>query len=224
VEQHLQHESFGAAVVSYVHGGDENLCMSTITHANRVRLSIKHADLYRGLHETRVNPRQEIVTVEFSELQWGQLISRLGKAEGTPCTIKSIGRKGVAKCPPDTTFAQLRVEIEEKAEKVAANFEELESILDAFAGELQGSKPPAKGTVKTFVAHVQRQVDQTRSKISSDMPFLAEQINRQISILVEDVVQSVLGTLARRADYERAKATADRAMLPEAIDADADDV
>lgn len=203
-----EHESYGTIVVSYVHGGDNNMCMSPVKHQNRIRLQIKRAQIYRTSSENFLHSKDSLIDVELTELQWGQMMSRFGKAEGTPCTIRRIGRESMADCPPDESFQLLKIEIEERAAEISKPLDRVYKLVAGLADFVGATGTIPKAELRNKVTEIASKLSGVISQIRSDIPFLTEQIQRQTDLFVEDAVSAVLGVFKHQVEYTRARDTA----------------
>jgi hypothetical protein len=82
----FQHEAYGVAQL-HRYSGTKDLFMVDYPQAHFMGLSIHLASLTRNLSNDWVHPRETIVEVEFSEVQWARFISSAGEGAGVPCTL-----------------------------------------------------------------------------------------------------------------------------------------
>lgn len=89
-----RHSAFGMVSFGRVTGGDNVLFGSSIKHNDRIRLTIKHGEQDRTLHEDRYYGRKRIVEVEMSYSQFAECITAMNVGNGVPCTIQYTEKDG----------------------------------------------------------------------------------------------------------------------------------
>lgn len=195
------HPSYGTAVVLRSEGGSGNLFMSGVTHHQRVTLEIRHARMVRAQGFASVYPEEPIVRVDFSELQWGQLMARMGQAQGTPCTITRINNKSVEPCPPDKTFEDLAINAKRVARKAMLAVKALEPKVDAFLAAAEGRATTGKRELVLFLRELSRDLASAREQVEENMPWVATAIQEHAEGLVEDAKRLI----SRAAEVEAAR-------------------
>lgn len=185
------HPSYGSAVVTQVTGGSGNMFMSGVQHQHRVRLKISHASMTRENGFSSILPRAEIVSLEFSELQWGQLMSRMGQGQGTPCTIVRVGNELVESCPEDRTFQDFSVETKEQARKAVESLNDLTSILASYREKIAGASSIGKRDLLSFLDNFTREVKSISMNVIHNLPFVATAIQEHAEAIVEDAKRSI---------------------------------
>lgn len=90
-DQHEQrsHPAFAVATVNRVTSGGKGTRLhgSDFGHGVFVRLEIHQSVEDRHLMKTWRHQRDHVVTVDMSEVQWGQLVSAFGQGGGVPVTM-----------------------------------------------------------------------------------------------------------------------------------------
>lgn len=93
------HESYGIAGFSRVSGGARSLFGSSIKHNDTIELSIKTAELQRGLSHDWYHGRNELIRIEMSRSQFAELITSMNCGDGIPVTILKFNGKSTESCP-----------------------------------------------------------------------------------------------------------------------------
>ena len=83
------HPAFGVVTVSRSHGDRRVVFQSDIEHNDTIRVRVFHADRRRNLTQDWVHPTQQILEIEMSLAQWGELVSSIGIGSGVPVTLRS---------------------------------------------------------------------------------------------------------------------------------------
>src|SRR5690348_14260776 len=96
-----EHPSYGVCLAHRVSGGRDVLFGSNIRHSHTVRLTISRASKDWHLHEDWIHQEKELIEVEFSPVQWAELITNMNVCPGAPCTIRFIKGEGEVEPPPD---------------------------------------------------------------------------------------------------------------------------
>lgn len=199
-QEYKRHPSYGTAIVLHSTGGHGNMFMSGVRHDHRVTLEIRHAEMARTQGFASVYPAEPIVRVEFSELQWGQLMSRMGQGQGTPCTITRVNNQSVEPCPPDKTFEDLSGHAKKVARKAMASITALAPKIHEFLESAQ-TKHPGKRELLTFLQGLLRDMSSAQDQVMENMPFVADAIQEHAEALVEDAKRLI----ARSAEVEAAR-------------------
>lgn len=82
-----EHPAFGCVVISRYSGSPGPMFASEIDHMGGINLVIKEATLMRAYGSESHLSGRTIAEVRMSALQFAELITSVGKGEGTPCTI-----------------------------------------------------------------------------------------------------------------------------------------
>lgn len=96
----MTHESYGSIILTKpINSFEKTLFGSSIKHADTIILRICNAEYERQLSYDSYYPKKELIEVEMSTAQFAELITSIGKGEGTPCTIRAIDSKRIEPCP-----------------------------------------------------------------------------------------------------------------------------
>ena len=91
----LSHPSFAVVnLTRYQIAKEKNLYGSDIKHMNTISLKISTASTIRHSNKTWHRPKNQIIEVEMSEAQFGQMISSFNQGEGTPVTLRWLKGEG----------------------------------------------------------------------------------------------------------------------------------
>jgi hypothetical protein len=124
-----------------------------------------------------------IISVELSMLQFAEMISSIGKGEGTPCTIKSFNgdRKPEYKLPDQReSLVDYAESIEERQN------ENIRDVKDQLRAILDEGKRPTKAQAIEMINLLER-ADSDRSNTS----FIAEQTQKMFEHAVGDAKQQI---------------------------------
>lgn len=122
------HPSFGMINISRV-SGQARLFDSPFEHQHYIKMTISRADRTRGdLHETSIDPNEQLIEVGMSETQFAHLITTFNMHQGTPCTISRLDGKIVNEPPADKTKEHFAHEAREHFTHLAEMSQELEKL------------------------------------------------------------------------------------------------
>lgn len=172
-EETIAHESYGAAVVVRQTGGEQFMFRSDVPHPTRICLRLHRAELHRRLHHDIHHARKSMVEVQFSELQWAQLLSSIGQGNGVPCTIAYVGGKKMEDCPGRDTYGMLRAETKAKADGALKTVDKIAERLAQMAGE--------KRITKAMIAELAGLAATASMEVRANMPF--------VTAMVEDAAE-----------------------------------
>jgi hypothetical protein len=179
------HESYGMIQVSRQTSSHPHaLFGSSIKHSSTISLRINTAEIGRNLHQDWYYKTGEIIEVEMSATQFAEFITSMNVGEGIPCTIRYLQRKRME----DPPFVSKRMEFQQEFKE---DMQELnEQTTDGFADIkdlLLAKDRLSKEDRKHVVAFIEKMMQEIRSNI----PFVAEQFNRQINKTVTEARQEV---------------------------------
>lgn len=85
----LHHPAFGIVNLSRYQGAKEkNLYGSDVKHMNTISLKISTARTTRQSNKTWMHPHNQIIEIEMSETQFGQMLCSFNQGAGTPVTLR----------------------------------------------------------------------------------------------------------------------------------------
>jgi hypothetical protein len=182
-----EHESFGLVGFSRIsHGGavgGTNLFGSAICHHYTVALRIKKATKIRRLHDDRYYGGDTIIEVEMSPNQFAEAITTMNAGDGVPCTIRRIGKQGMADCPEET----MRQVFEEEFKQTCIKTSDMACTLVKKASEILDQKT-IKVSERKELLEILRRIQQD---LQSNLPFIGTQFNEAMDDVVADAKGAV---------------------------------
>ena len=131
-----EHPAWGIIQVSR-RSGLADLFGSALQHQHYVSLSIGPARKVvtdHGEERASGSIRGELIEINMSEAQWGQLLSSMNMGGGTPCTLTYVNGQRVPEAPPSKMVDQYHDAAKERAREVGKELLELqEAIKTRFA-------------------------------------------------------------------------------------------
>lgn len=129
----MNHESYGSIILTKpLNSHEKTLFGSSIKHSDIITLRICQAEYERQLSYDAYYPKKELIEVEMSASQFAELITSIGKGEGTPCTIKRVNGKTMQPCPftpkgqiHHDEFVEHQQDIKEKLSDFSKNLQAL---------------------------------------------------------------------------------------------------
>jgi len=131
------HPAYGVIGMSVITGGDRNMFGSDIEHGQRIRITVKHAELHRNLSNDWIHSRGlPIIEVELSHSQFAEFITTPNRGEGIPCTITEIDGETIPAIDVvESKACMFRREIErsaaERLEKAMAEVKRLGELIES---------------------------------------------------------------------------------------------
>jgi hypothetical protein len=84
-----------------------------------VVLKIKRATRYRDWRGDNIkSDPQSLIEITLSEMQWAEMIAKIGSANAVPCTLRSVNGRDVPECPEQKGGEQLSLGLEQETLKV----------------------------------------------------------------------------------------------------------
>lgn len=138
-----EHPAYGVVTLhrSQVGGKGKTLFQSDIKHHNIITLAIHTAEYSRNLNRSWYRPRKEIIEVEMSEAQFGQLISSFNQGCGSPVTLTRLNYERLPDLESESMADTFSREMECKVADTLADYKGIEDKLrDLIASGKTGKK------------------------------------------------------------------------------------
>jgi hypothetical protein len=116
-------------------------------------------------------------------MQFAEAITTLNVGDGIPCTIRRVGKTGVADCPEETLRQSF---VEEFAESCAETTQKASNLVER-ARELLGQKALKSAERHELLGVLQ----EIAISIKSNLPFIGRQFNEAVDKLTTDAKTSV---------------------------------
>lgn len=200
------HPAFGMAVVTRSSGTSRPLFQSDLTHRETMNLSIHTASRSRDLNSDWVHAEDQIIEVEMSLAQWGQLVSSVGLGSGTPVTIRHLpGRHLVPDLPYEPRIQKNLDEVDgtvdKLLERIARDLAVLTEVIENKRGvkatrealrNLSSSVANAKSNTGFAVKTLTEAAEQVLSQTRADIEAQVLQATRTQGLSIEQVPQHPL--------------------------------
>ena len=169
----LTHESYGSIILTKpLNSHDKTLFGSSIKHSDIIRLRICQAEYERELSYDAYHPRKELIEVEMSTSQFAELITSIGKGEGTPCTIKRVNGKNMQPCPFTPKAEIHRQEFEAHLDDIKKEMDEAITKTQ----ELFAKKTLNKSDKESLL----RALEHLRTQVISNSGYQVQMFNEQM--------------------------------------------
>lgn len=170
-----RHPAFGMVSFGRVTGGDNVLFGSSIKHNDRIRLTIKHGEQDRALHEDRYYGKKTIVEVEMSYSQFAECIGAMNVGNGVPCTIQYTEKEG---CIPaieenNSKREQFRNEFSDTISKA---MEQIQNQINQIQESIDTKKTLGIKDRKEIVSRLQH----VKYNIGANLDFCVSQFDEQM--------------------------------------------
>lgn len=203
------HPAFGMAVVTRSSGTSRPLFQSDLTHRETMNLSIHTASRSRDLNSDWVHADDEIIEVEMSLAQWGQLVSSVGLGSGTPVTIRHLPDNHLVPDLPYQPRIQRNLDevdgtVDKLLEHIAGDLEVLTDVIENKRGikatrealrnltsSVKNTKSNTNFAVKTLTEAAEQVLSQTRADIEAQVL----QATQAQGLSIEQVPQHPLGEI-----------------------------
>ena len=155
--QEFEHPAFGCITVTRT-SGHARLFGSALEESSEfISLSIRRATNIREFHQDRHMPSEELIEVNLSTAQWGELLCSFNRGSGVPCTISHWEGMIVDRIAPSAETLQEEIgrEFKERCTGIAAQLDELESTLLAMQNAPSVTKADRK-LVEQFTETIEK--------------------------------------------------------------------
>lgn len=210
------HPAFGIATVVRSSGTSRPLFQSDLTHRDTMRLSIHAASRTRDLNSDWVHSEHELVEVEMSLAQWGQLVSSVGLGSGTPVTIRRLPDQPMV---PDLPY-QPRIKknldevdrtIDTLLENITRHLAELTEVIESKQGiratrealrNLTASVANAKSNTNFAVKTLTEAAEQVLSQTRADIEAQVLQATQAQGLSIDQVAGHPLAEISAETDID----------------------
>lgn len=163
-------------------GGHTALYDSDFMHNSIMTIRISRSELHRNLNRDWHFGREEIVEIRMSEAQWATFVSAPNMGSGVPCTLRCFGNEIIPDLPdPTSRTEQFKEEMKEDLREAVGAMDELMAVIDDL------------GLPKGKAEKIKEQARRARMKLTSTLPFVAEQFDEHMENTVEKAKQEVHG-------------------------------
>lgn len=170
-----RHPAFGMVSFGRVTGGDNVLFGSSIKHNDRIRLTIKHGEQDRTLHEDRYYGRKRIVEVEMSYSQFAECIGAMNVGNGVPCTIQYTEKDGRIPAIEENNSKREQFR-NEFSDTISKAMEQVQMQINQIQESIDTKKSLGVKDRKEIIS----QLRQVKYNIGCNLDFCVEQFDEQM--------------------------------------------
>lgn len=172
--ERTQHPSYGSLSFSRVSGGNKVLFGSSIQHKDTILLTLRHADIKRGLNTDWIFGDKIIAEAEMSYPQFAEAITSVNMGTGVPVTIRWTEKDGRI---PECDFVNKKEQFQDEL-KVRLN--KATSISCSLIEEVQQLFTEKKTLNKADKGDIIDKLTQIASNINSNVNFTYKMFNEQM--------------------------------------------
>lgn len=168
-EKTYDHEAQGLAVFHRRSStGKRRFFGSALTnHYDTVSLTVSRGTRKHGLARDWFYPREQLIEVEFTAMQFATLLTTMNVGEGVPCTLNYIGRTRMADLPDEPTESEeVRLGFKEDMGRIAAKMIAVRERVAAAMREKTITQEARRGIVGA--------VDSLIQDVRSNLPFVLD--------------------------------------------------
>ena len=184
IEEHPAYALIGASRVSSTPGGV--LFGSDFRHQHYITITIRKANVRRGLNTDWTSGQQHLIEVALSEAQWATFLSTLNMGDGVPCTLNWFGGYIAGILPDLDRREQFRAEVNDN----------LSGALSAIDDVLASTN--LRKADRDRLEHAKRE-------LGGNLQFVAQQFDEHAEATVEKAkveVEAYLNAAVQRAGLE----------------------
>lgn len=200
-----RHPAFGMVSFGRVTGGDNVLFGSSIKHNDRIRLTIKHGEQDRTLHEDRYYGRKRIAEVEMSYSQFAECIGAMNVGDGVPCTIQYTEKEGYVPAIEESNSKREQFR-KEFGDTIAKAMEQVQNQINQIQESIDTKKNLGVKDRKEIISQLQ----QVKYNIRCNLDFCVGQFDEQMDKStmeakgeIEAFCQNKINSIAQTALVER---------------------
>lgn len=167
--------SHGAITFSKVIGNDKNLFGTNITPNHFIQLKINNCEVNNEYGTNHYFPRNNLITVNLTPVQFSNLIVNMNTSVGSPCTITRFNGEPVEQ---DSTQSKL---IEKTENLFKDKFQDKLNSLDSTIKIINNTKMTKK-VKEELLSNVQ----QLKIEVEQNIPFYAKVFKEEMEKIVLD--------------------------------------
>lgn len=204
IGEQTEHPSYGTLGFSRRTGGKTALFGSSIKHSDTIAMTLRHADVTRGLNSDWFHGGDVIAEAEMSYAQFAEAITSMNMGTGVPVTLRFIEGKG--QLPPCDFISkkeqfqnELKESLDETEKKAAALYSEV--------AELFAKKTLTKADKVLILDKIQKATAAAPSHTEFAYKCFNEQMDKTMTEAkgeIEEFYQNKINTLAQLALVEHA--------------------
>lgn len=179
-----KHESYAMCAISRTNSSHGiPLFGSNLKHANTIRLTISRAEVDRHLNQNWYHPKEELIEIEMSPIQFSELITNMNTS-GVPVTLNHVNRKRMENPPFESIVEKHDKEFKGKMDKIGEDIKE--NISKAIS--ILNSKGTPKRAEKDFISDV---LNDLARVFKDNIPFAKEQFTKVIDKTVSEAKSAI---------------------------------
>ena len=184
----IAHPAFGTIAFARRTGGQsQTLFGSSIYHKDTITLTVRHADMTRGLNQDWYMGHTDIVECEMSYAQFVEAITNINVGTGIPCTLTYTEKDGrLPACKFIDKYTEFTEEMSEYLSEKNKSAEEFydevknlfetknsigkadrKNILDKLYSLVHGTQESTKYTLKQFQEQMNKTVHEAKGEIEA---------------------------------------------------------
>jgi hypothetical protein len=196
------HESYGTATFYNTSTRSSKLFGSSVPTDHMVSLVISKAEVTRDYHRDRILPGGEMIRIDMTQAQFGQLISTFSKAEGTPVTISRFNGKMMAPPPwksfQEKTHDDFKKEAGRLGNKISALGKTMNEILTKKGTVTKGDRKSLAGSVNQIIQELKQNIPFFQECFMESLEELVSHAKTEIAHSVEQANQQLGEGVASR--------------------------
>jgi len=171
-----KHESYGMVGINRVSSSGTYLFGSIMKHRSFITLSVKRASRTRHLASDWYSAEsRDLIEIEMSHTQFGELITSPGVGDGVPCTIRAFDGELVEAAPaPESMDSKFSEDLKETTKETVAQLKQLSQQLGQAL--LPGEKALNKTELKALLGQIQGAIN----SITDSIPFIEKSFNEEM--------------------------------------------
>lgn len=174
IGERFEHPAYATLQFSRRHGGNNVLFGSSIKHSDTIAMTLRHADLERGLNNDWIYGNKVIAEAEMSYAQFAEAITSMNMGTGIPVTLRFTEKDGVI---PECEFINKRDQFKNEFKNKLDSTMETSKGLIKEVEELFLSK---KSLNKKDKEEIINKLIKIYNNISHNAEFVCDQFNEQM--------------------------------------------
>jgi hypothetical protein len=171
-----KHESYGMVGINRTTSSGTYLFGSLARHHSFITLSVKRASRTRHLADDWYHAEsRDLIEIEMTHTQFGELITSPGMGDGVPCTIRNFNGESMKDCPePEGMTSKFSEDLKKTTQETVAELVALRNQLNESL--LPGNKPLGKREQRELL----EKINSVLADIENGIPFIEKSFGEEL--------------------------------------------
>ncbi len=182
-----KHESYGMVGINRCSSSGSFLFGSMANHRSFITLSVKRASRRRSLANDRFSAEsRDLIEIEMTHSQFGELITSPGMGDGVPCTIRAFDGELLEPCPePERMVSKFEGDLKATTKETVSLLQDLTNQLDEAL--LPGNKALGKKELGVLLQGLKSALQ----SVTDSIPFIEQSFGEEMEVQIDKAITEI---------------------------------